>query len=29
LENHVHRTAPMGKRVLISETWYYTVSGVR
>src|SRR5476651_1435741 len=24
LEDHVHRTAPMGARVLISETWYYT-----
>jgi len=22
LEDHVHRTAPMGERVLISETWY-------
>jgi hypothetical protein len=22
LENHVHRTAPMGARVLINEMWY-------
>jgi hypothetical protein len=24
LENHVHRAAPMGARVLIKEMWYYT-----
>src|SRR5271168_139653 len=23
LENHVHRIAPVGPRVLINETWYY------
>jgi hypothetical protein len=22
LENHVHRAAPMGARVLINEMWY-------
>ena len=26
LEDHVHRTAPMGARVLISETWYKTAN---
>jgi hypothetical protein len=23
LAHHVHRTAPMGPRVLINRTWYY------
>jgi hypothetical protein len=26
LENHVHRAAPMGERVLITETWYKLAS---
>src|SRR5262245_36409894 len=29
LAHHVHRTAPMGARVLINGTWYNTCTGPR